>query len=465
LLFKTSRIFQHPLFLLVCAAMGGLLGYAWPAASPTLEGLGYVYLFLLEMCAIPLIMVAVVLGLKQMIGLPNSTVRLTGILVTGLAAVLLAGLLGSFGAAALMGKEVLSDSQRAVLGEFTSLAAPALEISLRGEPETASTHSVMQELVPSNLLMALAQGSVPAILLGSLLFGIALAHQVGSGSKSFFGTLEMIYRSLEVLIDRINYLLPLAALSFAGALTGANDSKLIASVGGFLWPFLSLSFILTGSILVLIAYLSGRSLGAVLQMMIKPITTSMISPLPTAAVPNYIDIMSNKLGFTRAISELVAPISPYFFRTGEALFFGILGVFLSRLYNHALPPMELLQIGLLAATAAFVSVGSFGISPVLLSAVMLVALDLPLEGILPALLAIEVICSGMRNVVSSMCACGLIALASKGLIQRSAEDLSELKNTLIMAVFDRKLMWVSLSLTLLALTLTFLTGVGVGMRR
>jgi hypothetical protein len=40
-----------------------------------------------------------------------------------------------------------------------------------------------------------------------------------------------------------------------------------------------------------------------------------------------------------------------------------------------------------------------------------------------------------------------------------------LKSTLIMAVFDRKLMWASLALTLLALTLTFLTGVGVGMRR
>jgi Na+/H+-dicarboxylate symporter len=464
-LFNTSSFLQHPLFLLVFVAIGGLIGYTWPAASPALEGLGYVYLFLLEMCAIPLMMVAVILGLKQMISLPNASVRLSGILLTGLAAILVAGLLGSFGAAALMGKEVLSDSQRAVLGEFTSLAVPALEITLRGEPETDSSHNVHQELVPSNILMALVQGSVPAILLGSLLFGIALARQVGPDSKSFFGTLEMIYRSLEVLIDRINYLLPLAALSFAGALTGANDGKLISSVGGFLWPFLSLSFILTVSMLVLISHLSGRSLSAVLQMMVKPITISMISPLPTAAVPNYIEIMSNQLGFTRAISELVAPISPYFFRTGEALFFGMLGVYLSRVYNHALPPMELIQIGLLATTAAFVSVGSFGIAPVLLSSVMLVVLDLPLEGILPALLAIEIICSGARNVVSSLCACGLIALASKGLVQRSDIDLSELKSTLIMAVFDRKLMWAILALTLLALTLTFLTGVGVGMRR
>jgi hypothetical protein len=96
---------------------------------------------------------------------------------------------------------------------------------------------------------------------------------------------------------------------------------------------------------------------------------------------------------------------------------------------------------------------------------MLVVLDLPLEGILPALLAIEIICSGVRNVVSSLCACGLIALASKGLIKRTADDVSEVKNTLITAVFDRKLMWAVLALTLLALTLTFLTGVGVGMRR
>lgn len=444
--------------------MGALLGYAWPAAIPALKGLGYVYLFLLEMCAIPLIMVAVMLGLKQMTRLPHASVRLGAILAAGLVTVLMAGLMGSFGAAVLMGKEVLSESQRAVLGEFTSLSVPALQMSLRGEPDMAPAHNALHELVPSNFLQALAKGSVPAILLGSLLFGFALARQIGSNSKTFFGTLEMVYRTLEVLIDRINYLLPLAALSFAGALTGANDSKLMGSIGGFLWPFLTLSFGLTGLILVFIAQLCGRSLSDVLQMMIKPITTSMISPLPTAAVPSYIEVMSNQLGFTRAISELVAPISPYFFRTGEALFFGMLGVFLARLYNHALPPMELMQIGLLAATAAFVSVGSFGTPSVLLSALMLVALDLPIEGILPALLAVEVICSGVRNVVSSMCACGLIALASKGLVQTRATELSETQNTRVIAVFDRRLIWAGFALSLLALALTFLTGVGVGMR-
>jgi Na+/H+-dicarboxylate symporter len=456
---------QHPLFLVVCGVLGGLLGYAWPAAGPVMEALASVYVVLLQMSALPLIMVAVIFGLRQMMNLPNASLRISAALIGGVLTVLFASTMGTFGAAAVMKQDIVSEGNRIALGQLNSHSQAPLEMALRNPQEEPAGRDFMKELLPANYFKALASGAIPAILLGALVFGLAFSQQRSTQAKTFFGTLEMIYRSLEVLIDRINSLLPLAVLAFAGGLASSNDFALIRSISSFLMPFLAGTLGLTGLTLLLLAKQSGQSMGSVVAAMLKPMTICLFSPIPTAAVPSFIDAMSAKLGFTRAIVELITPLAPYFLRSGEALFFGMLGVFIARFYGHDLPALELAQIALLSALAAFVSIGTLGVASVMVSAVMLVTLDLPLDGVLPALVAIEVICSGARNLISSVLACGLIGLISSGL----KREYTEVKTTVIDGVFrasaDRRLMWAALGLTTLALLLTFLIGVSVGLRR
>ena len=81
---------QHPVFLIVCGVLGGLLGYAWPAAGPAMEALASVYVLLLQMSALPLIIVAVIFGLRQMMSLPNASVRISAALVGGVLTVIFA---------------------------------------------------------------------------------------------------------------------------------------------------------------------------------------------------------------------------------------------------------------------------------------------------------------------------------------------------------------------------------------
>jgi Na+/H+-dicarboxylate symporter len=237
------------------------------------------------------------------------------------------------------------------------------------------------------------------------------------------------------------------------------------SIGSFWVPFMAGTMLMALLTLLLLTRQSGQSLGAVIRAMIKPMTICMFSPIPTAAVPSYIDAMSAKLGFTRAIVELMTPLAPYFMRSGEALFFSMLGVFIARFYGHDLQALELAQIALLSALAAFVSIGTLGVASLMVSTVMLVTLDLPIEGVLPALLAIEVVCGGARNLISSLLACGLIALISSGLTREYIEVKTAMTDGVFRASADRRLVWVAVGLCAVAMLLTFLIGVGVGIRR
>lgn len=456
---------QHPVFLIVCGVLGGLLGYAWPAAGPAMEALASVYVLLLQMSALPLIIVAVIFGLRQMMSLPNASVRISAALVGGVLTVIFASTLGTLGAAAVMKNDGLSEDNRIALAQLSSHSQSSLEMALRTPEEEQPGRNLRQELLPSNYFKSLAVGAIPAILLGALVFGLAFSQQTSSTAKTFFGPLEMIYRSLEVLIDRINSLLPLAVMAFAGGLAGSNDLALMRSIGSFWVPFMAGSMLMALLTLLLLTRQSGQSMGAVVRAMMKPMTICMFSPIPTAAVPSYIDAMSAKLGFTRAIVELMTPLAPYFMRSGEALFFSMLGVFIARFYGHDLQALELAQIALLSAVAAFVSIGTLGVASLMVSTVMLVTLDLPIEGVLPALLAIEVVCGGARNLISSLLACGLIALISSGLTREYIEVKTAMTDGFFRASADRRLVWVAVGLCAVAMLLTFLIGVGVGIRR
>jgi Na+/H+-dicarboxylate symporter len=430
-----------------------------------MEALAYIYVVALQMSALPLILVAVIFGLRQMMSLPNAQLRISAALVGGMLTVFFASTVGTLGAATLMTQDVVSEDNRVSLGQLPSHSKAPLEMALRSSEEVPSGRDLRSELLPGNYFKALATGAIPAILLGALVFGLAFSQQTTIAAKSFFSTLEMIYRALEVLIQRINSLLPLAVLGFAGGLASSNDLWLISSFGGFWLPCFGVTLLTVLLLLLLLAKQSGQSFGTVVRAMMKPMTICLFSPVPTAAVPSYIDAMSAKLGFTRAIVELITPLAPYFLRSGEALFFGMLGVFIAKFYGYDLSALELAKIAWMSGLAAFLAIGTVGVASLMVSMFMLVKLDLPLDGVLPALVAFEVICAGARNLISSLLACALVGLISSGLAREYTEAKEAVIDRIFSASADRRLFWAALGLTTTAMLLTFLIGVSVGLRR
>ena len=460
---------RHPAALALALLLGTAVGLALPGAGEDLTHFGQAYLALLNMAATPLIVVAVFFGLRRILSLPRAGLRLGALLGMGLGALLLGGLLAAVLASLWGAGSGLTQADAQVLGRLSLDHEAFTSVNLLSPDTADGPDARWNAMVPDNYYQALAFGSLPAILIGTLCFGFALAVQEGESARAFQRLMEAIYRTLEQLIERLNVFLPLMAFALAASLASQASWDWVRLMSGFLGPFL-----LTGGLVVAACVcIAARHLGVgpehVLRGLRRPFVVGLFSGGSAAAVPGFIDAMCNQLGFRRDLVEFAAPVAPVFLRVGDAVFFAVLVVFVANLYGRAPDPADLALIGLASAAAALSSVAFVGGRSLAAGALLLGWLDLPAEALLPAFVVIEVLCEGLRTLLALALTCALVALVSRGLPSEAQAvatlfDAAQRKAGLRLVLGPRQALAVGLLLTA-ALGTACLAGIGLGLRQ
>lgn len=419
-----KKLASNPLLLLLCLLAGAMAGSALPGIAEPAFMLGQVYLALINMVAIPLMVVATFFGLRQTLALPQPVRRSVMVLVLGLGLVLLSALAGTLFGYLTNPGSAIDASSRAYLGSVVlSSAAGNAEMLLFGADVQGATGTrPWAVLMPDNFFRALAQGQSLGILICAILFGLAFASMGKSQSNVLMGIFEAIYRTFETIISRVNLLIPLLVFGLAAHFAAGADGQVLRAMGSFIAGFTVLSALLA-VLSVLVVWRNGTApLSMVLSCLKTPALISLTSASSTAAIPDTIRAMSAKLGYSRGVVELVVPAAAIFVRAGSAVYFGLLAVFVANVYGHPLGGSELLLIGVGAAMAAFASAGASSVAVVGSGGVVLSMLNLPVEAALALFLAIDLICEAPRNLLSTLCCCVLIVLVSQGLpSERTAE--------------------------------------------
>jgi Na+/H+-dicarboxylate symporter len=457
-------IFQHPAILLGSVLLGAWAGMLFPGSAAVLGAVATLYLSLIHMASLPFVILAVFFGLQRLPALPGSAKRLLLLAVLSLVAMLLCAVIGVLVASLTSAGAHMSSEQTAILGQLALQSESRFVMDLRGTELAAPALWQVTSLVPDNLFSALAYGSVPSAFIGILFFGLAVAVQAPSATNHLTGIFEAIYRALESLILRFNALLPIASFVLAAAATSAAGVGSIILLSSFLGAFFVATFIVSALSIAVIGWRLKKSPLVVLMALRDPITVCLFSPVAVAAVPGFIEGLSAKLGLSRALVELVSPISPFFIRAGEALFFAVLAIFIANLYGRALSLGDIALICLLSWAAALWSLGIVGVKSVVLGTFVLTSFGLPLEAVLPVFILIEVLCEGARNLLSFLVSSALIALVSDGLYIEE-EKVSDLWHPpTLKLVFDRRQALFGLVLLVIALLTVFCAGIGYGLR-
>lgn len=460
-----AQILRHPVTLAIALVLGAAWGGYASGSVEWLSALGSGYMALLNMAATPLIVVAVFFGLQRVLALPRPGLRLAALFLGGVVAMLmcasLAALLAHFWGAG----SGLTGRDAAALGELTLSSEGVASIRLYQDVPDPSP-SLFARPVPGNFYHALAYEPLPAVLIGALLFGFALATQKGESSRHLVGQLEGIYRALETVIERLNTLLPLVAFALAATVVAATGVSWLQLMRGFLGPFLLMVVLVGLACAAVAARHVGSSPFAVLQALRRPLTVSLFAGGPAAAVPSMIDGLCNQLGFRRDLVEFAVPVVPAFIRVGEAVFFAVLAVFVANLYGRTLEATDLGVICLLSTGAALASVAASGGRSLVAGTAMLAYLGLPLEALLPAFVLLEVACEGLRNLLSLLLAAALVALVSRGLAsEKPVAPAQQSSNARWRIVLARRQAIAAGTLLAVALFTATLAGVGVGLRQ
>ncbi|MBI4054576.1 MAG: dicarboxylate/amino acid:cation symporter [Elusimicrobia bacterium] len=358
------------LWILAGVVAGSLVGYGWPSGAAYLGPLGFLFLSLLKMVAVPLVALSVFWGI---ISLPTALG------------------LGRLGLKA--GLYYLATSLLAILTGigFFRLLRPGETLYLQGSfppfpvlSGEATFSEVFLKIVPENPFRAFAEGDFVSVLFFVILSGVAFFYLPGNVGRPLKALAQAGYELMLCLTQGVLRLAPLGLFALMVQVVGemASSGRLGALTAGlgryFLTNLLGLAlhFFLT---LPLILYLfTGRSPWSFFRALGPALLCAFSTASSSATIPLTLCQLRGKAGVSERVSQLVVPVGATVNMDGTALYGSVMVFFLAQAHGVQLGLLQQFQVVWLMLLA---SIGTAGIpmGSLVLIAVVLKTLGLPAE--------------------------------------------------------------------------------------
>jgi Na+/H+-dicarboxylate symporter/ABC-type amino acid transport substrate-binding protein len=251
-----------PLWVLIGAFLGILTGITFGERASLLKPLGDVYAMMLLSVVYPYIISSLIVGL--------------GSLAAGRARRLLQA---SWGVYLLLWITVFATIF--VLAQAIPPPAPPAEIA---PPHPIAALTLLQMIIPENLIVALNRNFVPAIIVFAVLFGLAV--QTIPSKASFLETMEAIRLASLKVWAWVIYLAPIGVFALFAATAGTIEPRVAGTLAVYMGLFLFgtgvLAFVVLPLVLSAIVPARARDLLADLQ---PAFVLALVTTLPTSALP------------------------------------------------------------------------------------------------------------------------------------------------------------------------------------
>jgi Na+/H+-dicarboxylate symporter len=289
---------------------------------------------------------------------------------------------------------------------FTAKEAPALS-------------AVLVDIIPSNVVNAMALGKMLQIIFFSILVGISIL-MVGKKAEP---VVELIEIGNEIMMKMVNIVMAVAPYAVFALL-----AKAIANLG------LGLLVDLAGYVLVLIAALmihlfvtlmsilkifSGMSPKIFLQKMRETQIFAFSTSSSNATIPVTLRAVTDRLGVNNSVASFTVPFGATINMDGTAIMQGVATVFIANAYGVELGITGYLTVIMMSVLASIGTAGVPGVGLIMLSMVF-TQVGLPVEGI-GLILGVDRLLDMIRTAVnvSGDAAVSVIVAKSEGKLDTS----------------------------------------------
>ena len=396
---KKMRLKLHwqILIALVIAAIGG---YYFREQAAYVSWMGDLFLRSLKMIIIPLIFSSIISGVTSM-GNGKNLGRLglktiSYYLLTSLFAILT----GLF----------LVNLIEPGIGANLGLSAPTENMT----SDTQSIKDIFIRMIPENIIGAMVDGNILAIIFFSILFGYFISQTKENYQKTltnFFDGFFDVMMKITLFIIRFT---PLGILGIVWKEVARNADQLGAIAGSMaiymLTVILALSFHAFVTLPAIVKLIGKARPYLHLKNMLTPLLTAFSTSSSSATLPLTINAVENESGVSNKITSFTLPLGATINMDGTALYECVAAMFIAQAYGIEL---TFGQQALVVITALLASIGAAGIpmAGLVMITVILTTVNLPLEGV-GLILAVDRILDMYRtsvNVWSDSCGAVIIA--------------------------------------------------------
>jgi DAACS family dicarboxylate/amino acid:cation (Na+ or H+) symporter len=354
-----------PVQIGIALALGILVGLVWPAAGVALQPLGIAFVSGVKMVVIPLVFCAVALGTMKM-GL--DTPRLGRVALVAFGWFYLAAIIAiSIG----LGLDALFHPGRGI----SIASSPLVPLQVSG---TVDWTRFLLDLIPSNIIAAMAQQKVLPTLIFAALFGFGLASLGVSRAKPMADVLSNILAVMFRITGWVVALAPLAVFAVVAWLLASQGSSMLWALAKLIAVMYAGYAIFALLCLGAFALLDPQPLRLAREML-APALLGFVTRSSEVALPLHMEKLE-ALGYENRTVSVVLPLGYSFNLDGAALYIGLATTFIAEAYGLQLSFGRLLTI-LGAALLASKGVANVPSGSLVALSSVLLALGLPAEAL------------------------------------------------------------------------------------
>lgn len=381
----TNLGFQILVAMVVGIGVGALMGKDASIFAP----LGSIFIQLIKMLVVPLVTVSIIAG------------------ATSLGATKKAGKVGLSTILYFLLTTAVSVGLGLALGEIfqpgTGLDAEMVKTMFPPEDYTAAAQTpgfwdVLMGMIPLNPIQSLVEGNILQIIFFGLFLGIAISTLPTHKKSAVVNGLNYITEALIWMIKIVMYTAPIGVFGLIANATGTFGFELLTMVFNLVWVNLAgVALLLLVLFPVTLKLFSKVSVRRFFEKMTKPQIVAFSTASSMATLPVNIEVCEEELGVSKQTASFVLPLGATINMTGNALYYALVAVFFSQMFDI---PLDATKYTAIILTATVGSIGQAGVpGPTLLVVAVLAAAKIPLEG-LPLLYALDRIFDMVRTAVN-----------------------------------------------------------------
>lgn len=348
---------------LIVSIIIGVILQGNPEKAEFFRPLGTIYINLIKMIMVPLVFSSLIMGISSITDLKKigkmGVVTIIYFMVTTALAVIVGLVLSNVfkpGAGITVGREVYEAK------EFPSIADQIVGI------------------FPDNIVGALLNANMLQIIFAAIVIGIAIVKVAPKGDK-LRGVIEDLFEVMSTITKGIMVLTPVGILGLMIPTVAANGLGVIIPLGKLVLIFyLAVVFQMGITYTVSLKCFSDFKLKDFYRAMMPAQIIAFVSCSSSAALPVSMQQTQDELGISKEVSGFVLPLGATINMDGNALYQGIVALFIAQAYGIEISiPLQVMII----LTGTLASIGAAGVpgaAMVVLSTVLL-SVGLPVDGI------------------------------------------------------------------------------------
>lgn len=367
------KLFKSLYFQVVVAIfIGILIGHFFPSVGISLKPLGDGFIKLVKMIIAPLIFCTVVLGIAGM-----QNVKKVG--KVGLTAIIYFEIMTTI--ALLLGLLIVNVIQPGTGMNIDpkSLDSSSVENYIVQSKHQEGLKDFLLNIIPDNVIGALAQGDLLQVLFFAILLGFGLS-KVGKAAEPVMNVMESFLKGIFAVIKIIMRAAPIGALGAMGFTIGKYGLSSLSKLGMLMVCFyltcLIFIFLVVGAVL----YFNGFSVWKILKYIKEELLIVLGTSSSESALPGIMQKLE-KVGCSKPVVGLVIPTGYSFNLDGTSIYLTMAAVFIAQALDMHMNFSQQLTLLLVLLLTSKGAAGVTGSGFIILAATLPMVGHVPVESV------------------------------------------------------------------------------------